>query len=203
MVRVCSRFGRSTRWSGRCAPTWSGNSTSILQRCATFRLESSLILPVQVLIQRWYSLSRHQHHFPTRLREIMLTQVRVPLFPLSLPVHRCPKMRPLFPVPRSEHTPHHPPIPQKPHTRPRLLPRHRFRRKRCPMLTLARSSHLTSPPSHLALAQTWTHTQRTHADKRHTCRHTTHRTKRKRKAAGGHQQQVRRHLSLFWRWDWY
>ena len=30
-----------------------------------------------------------------------------------------------------------------------------------------------------------------------TCRHTTHHTKRKRKAAGGHQQQVRRHLPLF------
>jgi hypothetical protein len=87
----------------------------------------------------------------------ILTQVRVPLFRRSLPAYPCPKMRPLFPVPRFEHTPHHPPIPQRLPTRPRLLPRHRYRRRRRPMLTgqdslsklcrqiRARSSLLSSP----------------------------------------------------------
>ena len=142
MARVCSRFGRSTRWNGKCAPTWSGSSTSTLRRYATFKLEFSMISPVRVLIQRWYFLSRHQHPSPTKVREIMLTQVRVPPFLRSLPVYPCPKMRPLFPVRRFEHTPHPHPIPQKLPTRPRPLPRLRFRRKRRPMLTGRDSSRL-------------------------------------------------------------
>ena len=83
------------------------------------------------------------------------------LFWRSLPAYPCPKVRPLFPLPRFEHTPHHLPIPQRPPTRPRLLPRHRYRCRRHPMLTgqdslskLCRQSHgrarssLLSSPSH-------------------------------------------------------
>jgi len=42
--RACLRSGRSTRWSGRYALTWSGSSTSIPQCCTIFGLTSSKIL---------------------------------------------------------------------------------------------------------------------------------------------------------------
>jgi hypothetical protein len=135
---------------------------------AIFKLESSLISPVQARIHQWYS---PRTLLPTKVREVIKTQVWVPLFlhsprayrcrkthtlfpvhrsehtpypsryprgfPLGLdaPAYRCRKTPPLFPVHRSEHTPHRLPIPQRPPTRPRPLPRHRFRRKRRPMLT--------------------------------------------------------------------
>jgi hypothetical protein len=140
--QVCSLFGRSIRWSGRCAPNWSGSLTSILRHYGIFNLVSSLISLDQAHIHRRYCLSQHPLHSPIKAREIISTQVWVPLFLRSLLTFHCSKMRPLFPVRQSEHTPHLPPIPQRPPTRPRPLPRHRYRRRRRPMLTGQDSSSL-------------------------------------------------------------
>ena len=65
-IRVCSPFGRSIRWSGRCAPTWSGRS--ILRHYGIFNLASSLISPDQARIHRQYSLSQHRQ-YPVTLRD--------------------------------------------------------------------------------------------------------------------------------------
>jgi hypothetical protein len=57
LVKGCSRFGRSTRWSRRCARTWSGSSALILRCRVTFKLMSNTTLPVQACIRRLLSLS--------------------------------------------------------------------------------------------------------------------------------------------------
>jgi len=50
LVKTCLRSAESTRWNDRCAPTWSGNSTSILLRYTIFNITSSKISPDQDLI---------------------------------------------------------------------------------------------------------------------------------------------------------
>jgi hypothetical protein len=42
----------------------------ILRHYATFKLESSLISPVQDPIHQWYSLSQHLHHSPNKVRAL-------------------------------------------------------------------------------------------------------------------------------------
>jgi hypothetical protein len=61
-------------------------------------------LPINCLTHQQYCLSQHPLRSPIKAREIILTQVRLPLFLCSLLAFRCPKMRPLFPVCQSEHT---------------------------------------------------------------------------------------------------
>jgi hypothetical protein len=63
----------------------------ILRPLAIFKLESSLISPVQDRIHQRYFLSQHPHRSPTKVREIILTQVRAPLFLHLLRAHHCRK----------------------------------------------------------------------------------------------------------------
>jgi hypothetical protein len=54
-------------------------------------------------IHQWYT---PRTLLPTKVREIIKTQVRVPLFLHSTRAYHCRKTPTLFPVHRSEHTPH-------------------------------------------------------------------------------------------------
>src|SRR5258708_1052591 len=98
LVKGCSRFGRSTRWSGRCAHTCSASSPLIPQRCVPFKLVSNTTLPVQARIQRRSSLSQLPLHLPTKA-PLISAQVAL-LCLLSLPPSPCPRMLQLSPVRR-------------------------------------------------------------------------------------------------------
>jgi len=141
LARECSRFGRSTRWSGRCAPTWSGNSMLILPRCGIFKIVYSAILPAQAPIHLPFLRSRHRHLLHIK---VQLMSAQVALSQRLRPGCPYPKMPRLFPAPRSLHIVHLPPIPQRRRLTRLLLPlRHRYRRRRPRMRTDLVSSRLS------------------------------------------------------------
>ena len=141
LVRECSHFGRSTRWSGRCAPTWSGSSTLILPPCGIFKIVYSAILPAQAPIHPRFLRSRHRH--PLHIK-VQLMSAQVALSRRLRHGCPCPKTPRLFPARRSPPTVLLPPIPQRRRlTRHLLLLRHRYRRRRPRMRMDLDSSRLS------------------------------------------------------------
>ena len=65
--RECLHCVRSTRWSGRCAPTWSGNSMSIPLCFAIFKVVSNMTLLALDPICRPFSCNRHWHPSRTKV----------------------------------------------------------------------------------------------------------------------------------------
>jgi hypothetical protein len=83
-VRECSPFGRSTRWNGRCAPTWSGSSTWIPRHRGTFRIVSNAILRAQAHICLQFSHSWCPRHSRTKV-PVMSHRIQPLLCLLLLP----------------------------------------------------------------------------------------------------------------------
>jgi hypothetical protein len=104
------------------------------------------ISPALDPIQRWCSPNLRRRHSRTRVR-VTSTPTLVPLYRLSLPAHPYRKLDLSFRVLRSPHTHPRSPIPQRPHTRSRPLPHHRYRHKHLLMRTGRFGPKLVSPKS--------------------------------------------------------
>jgi len=70
LANASSHSRRSTRWNKRCAPTWSGSSTSIPHLCVIFDIAFSKLSPCptclkppKTTMERW----RHKPLLPTFL----------------------------------------------------------------------------------------------------------------------------------------